>query len=116
MDLFVGGQNPADLQPFTMSYTRVIDLETLSLIPNRRQYVSSPKDYFSLLQDKANKRLSMGPLKLAAMNGLSISRASVLDPPPGESRAPKDERVSGIHSMLLFESGIRLLMILLLIK
>lgn len=45
-------------------------------------------------QDKANKRLSMGPLKMAAMNGLSISRASVLDPTPYENRAPKDERVS----------------------
>ncbi len=45
-------------------------------------------------QEKAAKRLSMGPLKLAAMNGLSISRASVLDLPSTESRAPRDERVS----------------------
>ena len=36
----------------------------------------------------------MGPLKMAAMNGLSISRASVLEVPNTESRAPKDERVS----------------------
>lgn len=36
----------------------------------------------------------MGPLKMAAMNGLTMSRPMVLALMNDESRAPKDERVS----------------------
>lgn len=35
----------------------------------------------------------MGPLKMAAMNGLTMSRPMVLALMNDESRAPKDERV-----------------------
>lgn len=48
--------------------------------------------------DVASKRKSMGPLKVAALNGLSLSRGSVLDvldqTASENSKAPKDERVS----------------------
>ena len=44
----------------------------------------------------------MGPLKMAAMNGLSISRASVLEVPNTESGAPKDERVSSFLNQVCF--------------
>ncbi len=50
--------------------------------------------FLHVLQEKAAKRLNMGPLKMAAMNGLSMSRASVLEVPNTESSAPRDERVS----------------------
>ena len=50
---------------------------------------------FFVFQDISGDPLSMGPLKMAAMNGLSTSRGSVLEPHvTDESRAPKDERVS----------------------
>jgi hypothetical protein len=38
-------------------------------------------------------KLRMGPLKMAAMNGLTMSRPMVLALMNDESRAPKDERV-----------------------
>lgn len=42
----------------------------------------------------------MGPLKMAAMNGLTMSRPMVLALMNDESRAPKDERVGVITTMI----------------
>lgn len=42
----------------------------------------------------------MGPLKMAAMNGLTMSRPMVLALMNDESRAPKDERVGVITKMI----------------
>ena len=50
-------------------------------------------------QEEDLKRLSMGPLKFAAMNGLSLSRGNIVLEEP--SRAPKDERVSIFTFLLL---------------
>jgi hypothetical protein len=40
------------------------------------------------------KQLNVGPLKMAAMNGLTLSRSMIMALMNDESRAPKDERVS----------------------
>lgn len=42
----------------------------------------------------------MGPLKMAAMNGLTMSRPMVLALMNDESRAPKDERVGVITTTI----------------
>ena len=49
-------------------------------------------------EEKEKKRLSVGALKLAAMNGLTLSTGSVLEdesdsPVEETARIPKDERV-----------------------
>ena len=43
----------------------------------------------------------MGPLKMAAMNGLTMSRPMVLALMNDESRAPKDERVSSFFNIII---------------
>lgn len=47
----------------------------------------------------------MGPLKMAAMNGLTMSRPMVLALMNDESRAPKDERVGVITWMISGNKG-----------
>lgn len=47
------------------------------------------------------KRRSMGPLKMAAMNGLTLSRPIILSASEDESRAPKDERRRLLESKLV---------------
>ena len=47
------------------------------------------------------KRRSMGPLKMAAMNGLTLSRPIILSTSEVESRAPKDERRRLLENRLL---------------
>ncbi|XP_074654164.1 tyrosine-protein phosphatase non-receptor type 21-like [Tubulanus polymorphus] len=43
-------------------------------------------------EEAVTKRRSMGPLKMAAMNGLTISRATMMFAQNDETRAPKDDR------------------------
>ncbi|XP_041353223.1 tyrosine-protein phosphatase non-receptor type 21-like [Gigantopelta aegis] len=50
--------------------------------------------------DDATVRRNIGPLKMAAMNGLSLSRPMVLALMNDESRAPKDERRKILESKI----------------
>ncbi|KAK7464531.1 hypothetical protein BaRGS_00037923, partial [Batillaria attramentaria] len=46
------------------------------------------------------QRLNMGPLKMAAMNGLTLSRSMIMALMNDESRAPKDERRKILESKI----------------
>ncbi|XP_064621879.1 tyrosine-protein phosphatase non-receptor type 21-like [Lineus longissimus] len=50
--------------------------------------------------DDEVKRRSMGPLKMAHLNGLTISRAQIMFAQNDESRAPKDDRRKHLESKL----------------
>ncbi|CAH1791812.1 unnamed protein product [Owenia fusiformis] len=86
--------------------TRSLGADTISLTPQaeetevvqmrnkRDSTVSSEEETRSDTSEEEVKvkRRSMGPLKMAAMNGLSMSRASMLLAEADDSRAPTDER------------------------
>lgn len=55
-------------------------------------------DYEDSDSDSDSPQSPIGPLKLAAMNGLTMSRPMVLALMNDESRAPKDERVGVIYT------------------
>ena len=46
----------------------------------------------------------MGPMKVAALNGLTVARGSVLDLVDSENRAPVDDRVSTTYNMTAFKN------------
>ena len=52
------------------------------------------------VQNGTVRQLNMGPLKMAAMNGLTLSHSMIMALMNDESRAPKDERV-GIVSYVV---------------
>lgn len=70
--------------------------ENERLIGSREKLV----DYEDSDSDSDTPQSPIGPLKLAAMNGLTMSRPMVLALMNDETRAPKDERVS--HKLVVY--------------
>ncbi|XP_048736294.2 LOW QUALITY PROTEIN: tyrosine-protein phosphatase non-receptor type 21-like [Ostrea edulis] len=74
-----------DVVPPVGNYVRQVSAES-------EEPVAAEEDSDSDYEKDATVKLKMGPLKMAAMNGLTMSRPMVLALMNDESRAPKDER------------------------
>lgn len=62
---------------------------------------SSTQDGISTMETSVTKVMpNVGPLKMAALNGLSISRGSVLEISANETNAPRDERCKDFEMKL----------------
>ncbi|KAK6182292.1 hypothetical protein SNE40_010006 [Patella caerulea] len=78
---------------------QVVHTQALSMDSSTSQQEDSDSD-LSDFADGTIRRRSIGPLKRAAMNGLTLSRPMVLALMNDESRAPKDERRKILESKI----------------
>ena len=64
-----------------------------SILGNASDCVQLLRNALECVQNGTVRQLNMGPLKMAAMNGLTLSHSMIMALMNDESRAPKDERV-----------------------